>query len=192
MQCRLFSMSDQKSAIIAIRNVDDVMKLKMETEEKLKLDIQNFRDDMDVNNAVINNMGDNMSDVVYILEHIIDGKESLNAEDVDSLRMNFALMEELARDIKKASELKSVKEKAEPETFDLYDIYKYVKAFAEPIAEKKNIELYADENISSLKYSEVVGNMLYVKRILYNVVQRERKFIARLRLRLMVAGLTAR
>ena len=90
MQCRLFNMADQKSAIIAIRNVDDVMKLKMETEDKLRLDIQNFSDDMDVNNAVINNMGDNMSDVVYILEHIIDGKESFNAEDISNLRMNFA------------------------------------------------------------------------------------------------------
>lgn len=176
MQCRLFNMADQKSAIIAIRNVDDVMKLKMETEDKLRLDIQNFSDDMDVNNAVINNMGDNMSDVVYILEHIIDGKESFNAEDISNLRMNFALMEELAQDIKKASELKSVKDKSKPETFDLYDIYKYVKTFAEPIAEKKNIELYTDENISSLKYSEVVGNMLYVKRILYNVVHNALKY----------------
>ncbi|ORU01481.1 periplasmic sensor hybrid histidine kinase [Anaerovibrio sp. JC8] len=176
MVCRLFSMADKKHAIIAIRSVDDVMKLKLEAEDKLKLDVQSVSDMMDVNNAVINNMADNMGDVMFILERIVEGKETLDAAEVEHLRMNFALMAELARDIKKASELKLSMEKSQPETFDLYDIFNYVKAFALPIAKKKNIELYAEENISSLKYSEVVGNELYVKRVLFNIVHNALKY----------------
>jgi len=176
MQCRLFSMADKKSAIIAIRNVDDIMKLQLESEDKLKQDIKNAMDAMDVNNAVINNMADNMSDVISIMNHMMHNDAPPSAKDLELFKMDLALMDELAEDIQIASELRAVKEQKKPETFDLYDVYKYVKAFAEPIAKVKKIVLYEEENVSTLKYSEVVGNMLYVKRILFNIVHNALKY----------------
>jgi len=176
MQVRLFGMADKNKVILTIQNVDGMMELQTQTEDKLKLDLREVKTEADVRNALINNMADNEKDVVSIMEHIINENSTLAGAELTRFKVNVDLLKELAEDIWDASQMKKEEKDSEKKTFNIRDMFKTVETFANTIAEMKQIEFITDEDYGELNDTEVYGNGLFVKRILFNIVHNALKY----------------
>lgn len=176
MQLRLFAMADKNKVILTIQNVDEIRNLQGQAEDKLKLDLQETKSEADIRQALVNNMADNEKDVIRIMQRIIGENDQLDPEFIKRFQINATLLEELATDIFEASALEKEDEEPGRKTFDLRNMFKTVDNFAKVIAEMKGIELFVDDDLSELKETEVHGNMVYVKRILFNVVHNALKY----------------
>ena len=176
MQVRIFGMTDKNKIILAIQNVDEVMSLQSQSEDKLKLDFESVKAEHDIKNALINNMADNEKDVVSIMEHLLTENDQLDAEHVKRLRINVKLLEELAVDIFEASHLEQIEDEPDKTGFEVKNLFKTVENFAQVIAGMKEIDFIVDEDFDGVSDTEVYGNMLYVKRILFNIVHNALKY----------------
>ena len=169
-------MTDKNKIILAIQNVDEVMSLQSQSEDKLKLDFESVKAEHNIKNALINNMADNEKDVVSIMEHLLTENDQLDAEHVKRLRINVKLLEELAVDIFEASHLEQIDDEPDKTGFEIKSLFKTVENFAQVIAGMKEIDFIVDEDFDGVSDTEVYGNMLYVKRILFNIVHNALKY----------------
>ena len=176
MQVRLVDMADKNKVILTIQNVDGVMHLHSQSEDRLKLDLEEARQEAAIRNAIINNMADNETAVLSLINHVLGDSNEVSPDIVEKVRANVGLLEELSADIKEASNLRILEEEANTSGFDIRQLLQVIENFGRNIAELKDIDFFVDEDFEGVSDSEVYGNMLYVKRILFNIVHNAIKY----------------
>ena len=176
MQVRLVDMADKNKVILTIQNVDGVMHLHSQSEDRLKLDLEEARQEAAIRNAIINNMADNETAVLSLINRVLGDSNEVSPDIVEKVRANVGLLEELSADIKEVSNLRILEEEANKSGFDIRQLLQVIENFGRNIAELKDIDFFVDEDFEGVSDSEVYGNMLYVKRILFNIVHNAIKY----------------
>ncbi|MCR5176977.1 MAG: HAMP domain-containing histidine kinase [Anaerovibrio sp.] len=176
MQVRIFRLADKNSVILAVQNVDEMMKLQIKSEDKLKLALKGIQDEVDISNALINNMADNEADITNIVMHIVNDCKDLGPDAIKRIKINMELLQDLALDIQTVSRLKQDTKEKIKRSFDLRELFRSVDSFAKSLAGIKEIEYSTETDLARVQGMEVYGNILFVKRILFNVVHNALKY----------------
>lgn len=174
MQMRIFSMADKKHVVVTAQNVDEMMRLQLQSEEELKHKLELMRSYASMNYAMLTNMAwDLCHGLDTLREQAHQVSKQLNLPENLIHRVNWLEQEvrTLAGEIVSVGDNGMNGQENEPGVFDIATVFQALAKQAEPFAKEKDLDFDFEVVKGELKPTMVKGNRLHVQRILQNVVR---------------------